>query len=94
MLAVALHLRWQDLSPRDIAARLVIAAGKKKGQQPPQASPTATSNGGTPVPKPAHSADYARLQVGTIKRETANRLSTLVRYIGPRIASYESGMST
>jgi hypothetical protein len=54
MLAVALHLRWQDLSPRDIAARLVIAAGKKKGQQPLQASPTATSDGGTPVPKPAH----------------------------------------
>ena len=35
MLAVALHLRGQELSLRDIAARLVIAAGKKKGQHPP-----------------------------------------------------------
>ena len=32
MLAVALHLRGQELSLRDIAARLVIATGKKKGQ--------------------------------------------------------------
>jgi Resolvase, N terminal domain len=32
MLAVALHLRGQQLSLRDIAARLVIATGKKKGQ--------------------------------------------------------------
>ena len=30
MLAVALHLRGQELSLRDIAARLVIATGKKK----------------------------------------------------------------
>ena len=35
MLAVALHLRGQELSLRDIAARLVIATGKKKGQHPP-----------------------------------------------------------
>jgi DNA invertase Pin-like site-specific DNA recombinase len=34
MLAVALHLRGQELSLRDIAARLVIATGKKKGQHP------------------------------------------------------------
>lgn len=34
MLAVALHLRSQQLSLRDIAGRLVIAAGKKKGQHP------------------------------------------------------------
>jgi hypothetical protein len=34
MLAVALHLREQNLSLRDIAARLVIATGKKKGQHP------------------------------------------------------------
>ena len=34
MLAVALHLRGQELSLRDIAARLVIAVGKKKGQHP------------------------------------------------------------
>ncbi|MDQ2875933.1 MAG: recombinase family protein [Actinomycetota bacterium] len=32
MLAFALHLRGQELSLRDIAARLVIAAGKKEGQ--------------------------------------------------------------
>lgn len=32
MLAVALHLRAQELSLRDIAARLVIATGKKKGR--------------------------------------------------------------
>ena len=30
----ALHLRGQELSLRDIAARLVIATGKKKGQHP------------------------------------------------------------
>jgi len=33
-LAVALHLRGQELSLRDIAAWLVIATGKKKGQRP------------------------------------------------------------
>jgi len=38
MLAVALHLRGQELSLRDIAARLVIAAGKKKGQHPSPAT--------------------------------------------------------
>lgn len=37
MVAAALHLRDQEMSLRDIAARLVIAAGKKKGQHP---SPT------------------------------------------------------
>ena len=34
MLAVALHLRAQELSLRDSAARLVISTGKKKGQHP------------------------------------------------------------
>jgi DNA invertase Pin-like site-specific DNA recombinase len=38
MLAVALHLRGQNLSLRDIAARLVIARGKKKGQHPSPAT--------------------------------------------------------
>jgi hypothetical protein len=38
MLAVALHLRGQELSLRDIAARLVITTGKKKGQHPSQAT--------------------------------------------------------
>ena len=38
MLAVALHLRGQELSLRDIAARLVIATGKKKGQRPSPAT--------------------------------------------------------
>ena len=38
MLAVALHLRGQELSLRDIAARLVIATGKKKGQHPSPAT--------------------------------------------------------
>ena len=38
MLAVALHLREQNLSLRDIAARLVIAKGKKKGQHPSPAT--------------------------------------------------------
>jgi hypothetical protein len=36
MLAVALHLREQNLSLRDIAARLVIAKGKKKGEHRPR----------------------------------------------------------
>ena len=31
MLAVALHLRGQEMGLRDIAARLVITRGKKKG---------------------------------------------------------------
>ena len=38
MLAVALHLRRQEMSLRDIAARLVISAGKKKGQHPSPAT--------------------------------------------------------
>ena len=38
MLAVALHLRSQELSLRDIAARLVITRGKKKGQHPSPAT--------------------------------------------------------
>ena len=38
MLAVALHLRGQEMSLRDIAARLVISAGKKKGQHPSPAT--------------------------------------------------------
>ncbi len=38
MLAVALHLREQNLSLRGIAARLVIAKGKKKGQHPSPAT--------------------------------------------------------
>lgn len=38
MLAVALHLRGQELSLRDITARLGIATGKKKGQHPSPAT--------------------------------------------------------
>jgi len=36
MLAVALHLRGQELSLREIAARLVIATGKKRASIPPR----------------------------------------------------------
>lgn len=38
MLSMALHLRAQNLSLRDIAARLVISKGKKKGQHPSPAT--------------------------------------------------------
>ena len=38
MLSMALHLREQEMSLRDIAARLVITTGKKKGQHPPSAT--------------------------------------------------------
>ena len=38
MLAVARHLREQKLSLRDIAGRLVIATGKKKGRHPSPAT--------------------------------------------------------
>lgn len=38
MLSMALHLRDQDLSLRDIAARLVITSGKKKGRHPSAAT--------------------------------------------------------
>jgi DNA invertase Pin-like site-specific DNA recombinase len=38
MLAVALHLRGQEMSLRDIAARLVIVKGKKKGEHPSPAT--------------------------------------------------------
>lgn len=38
MLAMALHLRDQQLSLRDIAARLVITTGTKKGRQPSPAT--------------------------------------------------------
>jgi DNA invertase Pin-like site-specific DNA recombinase len=38
MLGMALHLREQNLSLRDLAARLVITKGKKKGRHPSPAS--------------------------------------------------------
>ncbi len=38
MLAVALHLCGEELSLRDIAARLVIAISKKNGQHPSPAT--------------------------------------------------------
>ncbi|MEU3986388.1 recombinase family protein [Streptomyces sp. NPDC026672] len=38
MLAMALHLRDQELSLREMAARLVITKGKKKGQHPSPAT--------------------------------------------------------
>ena len=38
MLSMALHLRGQEMSLRDIAARLVISTGKKKGQHPSPAT--------------------------------------------------------
>ncbi|MHA6757104.1 recombinase family protein [Streptacidiphilus sp. PAMC 29251] len=38
MLSMALHLRGQELSLRDIAARLVITKGAKKGQHPSPAT--------------------------------------------------------
>jgi DNA invertase Pin-like site-specific DNA recombinase len=38
MLSMALHLRGQELSLRDMAARLVITKGKKKGQHPSPAT--------------------------------------------------------
>ncbi|MGR6919643.1 hypothetical protein ACU635_35890 [[Actinomadura] parvosata] len=38
VLSMALHLREQGLSRRDIAARLVITKGKKKGQRPSAAT--------------------------------------------------------
>ena len=38
LLAVALHLRGQELSLRGIAGRLVMTRGKKKGQHPSPAT--------------------------------------------------------
>jgi DNA invertase Pin-like site-specific DNA recombinase len=38
MLSMALHLRDQDMSLREIAARLVITTGKRKGQHPSAAT--------------------------------------------------------
>jgi DNA invertase Pin-like site-specific DNA recombinase len=38
MLSMALHLRAQNLSLRDIAARLVITSGAKKGRHPSAAT--------------------------------------------------------
>ncbi|WP_331763273.1 recombinase family protein [Streptomyces sp. NBC_01238] len=38
MLSMALHLREQEMSLRDIAQRLVITTGKKKGQHPSPAT--------------------------------------------------------
>ncbi|MEW2489775.1 hypothetical protein [Streptomyces sp. NPDC048411] len=35
---MALHLREQEMSLRDIAARLVVTTGKKKGQHPSPAT--------------------------------------------------------
>jgi len=49
MLAVAPHLRGQELSLREIAARLVIANGKKKGQHPALRPVTSPPPGGWPT---------------------------------------------
>jgi hypothetical protein len=38
LLSMALHLRGQEISLRDIASRLVITKGKKKGQHPSPAT--------------------------------------------------------
>ncbi|MET9378831.1 hypothetical protein ABZX98_32640 [Streptomyces sp. NPDC002992] len=38
MLSMALHLRDQETSLRDIATRLVITTGKKKGRHPSPAT--------------------------------------------------------
>ena len=38
MLSMALHLRGQELSLREIAARLVITKGAKKGEHPSPAT--------------------------------------------------------
>ncbi|MGV9849533.1 hypothetical protein ACWDWU_12255 [Streptomyces sp. NPDC003442] len=38
MLAMALQLREQEMSLRDIAAKLVITTGKKKGERPSPAT--------------------------------------------------------
>ncbi|MFI6184214.1 hypothetical protein ACIA8R_52375 [Nonomuraea sp. NPDC051191] len=38
MLSMALHLRQQNLSLRDIAARLVLTKGKKRGRHPSPAT--------------------------------------------------------
>ncbi|MFB6881802.1 hypothetical protein ACFCY8_13300 [Streptomyces noursei] len=38
MLSMALHLREQEMSLRDIAKRLVITTGAKKGQHPSPAT--------------------------------------------------------
>ncbi|MFG2923395.1 hypothetical protein ACGFYA_18025 [Streptomyces sp. NPDC048305] len=38
ILSMALHLREQGMSLRDIASRLVITTGKKKGQHPSPAT--------------------------------------------------------
>jgi hypothetical protein len=38
MLSMALHLRDQEMSLRDIAKRLVITTGAKKGQHPSPAT--------------------------------------------------------
>ncbi len=38
MLGLALHLRDQELSLRDIASRLIITKGKKKGRHPSPAT--------------------------------------------------------
>jgi DNA invertase Pin-like site-specific DNA recombinase len=38
MLSIALHLRGQELSLRDIASKLVITKGKKRGQHPSPAT--------------------------------------------------------
>ena len=55
MLSMALHLRDQDLSLRDIAARLVITKGTKKGQHPSPATvlPSRTWPGSASAGSPA-----------------------------------------
>ena len=89
MLAVALHLRGQELSLRDIAARLVIATGKKKGQHPSPATVLrmpAAENPTTPT-RGAPSPRLAAISARTASRGPGCRVFSGYRN-GPRIARH------
>ncbi|ROP33630.1 hypothetical protein EDD30_6647 [Couchioplanes caeruleus] len=54
MLSMALHLRSQEMSLRDVASQLVITKGEKKGQHPsPAARPSQVGRGSAAAAGPA-----------------------------------------
>jgi hypothetical protein len=70
MLSMALHVRDQELSLRDIAAGLVITKGKKKGQHP------------HPPPSCACCADTSSFGERLIGRRQAGQRNRSVRAAG------------
>ena len=80
MLAVALHLRGQELSLGDIASSLVIATGKRKGQHPSPA---------TVMRMPSGHDERAAAAAGSSLRHPCRSVVVIAR--GVRVAQFADG---